>query len=276
MGARRERLDVLLVERGFFATRSAARAAVMAGLVLVNGQPAGKSGMPVDSGAEVQVRQLPRYVSRGGLKLAKALAEFAVDVHGKTAIDVGASTGGFTDCLLQAGASRVYSIDVGYGQLDWRLRQDERVVVMERTNIRRLSPGQVGESVALAVIDVSFISLTLVLPVLKSLDVPEIIALVKPQFEVGKGRVGKRGVVRAAADHLAVLERVVAAAAKEGYVAAGVTYSPLRGPEGNIEYLLYLCRDGLAEMPDKAKFVGVVTAAHEEFLLKGNLPPHGE
>jgi 23S rRNA (cytidine1920-2'-O)/16S rRNA (cytidine1409-2'-O)-methyltransferase len=243
----------------------------MAGLVQVDGRPAAKPGMPVQSSAEVQVRERERFVSRGGIKLAKALQEFSVDVGGRIVLDVGASTGGFTDCLLQAGAVRVYSVDCGYGQLDWRLRQDERVVVMERTNVRFLTPRQIGEQVSLATADVSFISLTLVFPVLKSLAVPEVIALVKPQFEVGKGRVGKGGVVRAADDHLAVLERVVAAAVSEGYAVKGVTHSCLRGPEGNIEYFLYLGPEESARQEPKACLSAVVAAAHRAFAGEG--PP---
>lgn len=265
MSTTRVRLDCLLVDRGFFPSRSAARAAVMAGLIQVGGRPAGKPGMQLSSSAELQVRTPPRFVSRGGDKLVKALQEFPVQVSGRVVLDVGASTGGFTDCMLQAGAARVYSIDCGYGQLDWRLRQDERVVVMERTNIRLLTPGQIRGRADLAAVDVSFISLTLVFPVLKRLAVPEVIALVKPQFEVGKGRVGKGGVVRTAADHLAVLERVAAAAASEGYAAAGVTYSPLRGPQGNIEFFLFLRLEESLLPPDQAAFPDVVADAHRAF-----------
>lgn len=268
MSASRARLDSLLVERGLFPSRSAARAAVMAGLVQVDGRPAGKPGVQVSGSAEVQVRERERFVSRGGVKLAKALQEFSVDVVGRTVLDVGASTGGFTDCLLQAGAARVYSVDCGYGQLDWRLRQDERVVVKERTNVRFLTPQQIGEQVSLATVDVSFISLTLVFPVLKSLAVPDVIALVKPQFEVGKGRVGKGGVVRAADDHLAVLERIAAAAVSEGYAVRGVTHSCLRGPEGNIEYFLFL-RQEETRQEAKACLSEVVAAAHREFAGEG-------
>ncbi|MDW7651839.1 MAG: TlyA family RNA methyltransferase, partial [Bacillota bacterium] len=212
MGTERKRIDVLLAERGVFASRSAARAAIMAGLVYVGGQKTDKPGTPVSEDAEIEVRELPRFVSRGGLKLEKAIHQFAVDVAGRVVLDVGASTGGFTDCLLQHGAARVYSVDVGYGQLDWRLRQDERVVSMERTNIRHLSADAFSEPPDFASVDVSFISLELVLPVLKKLGVAEVITLVKPQFEVGKGRVGKKGVVRDTGDHLEVLEKIAAAA----------------------------------------------------------------
>lgn len=265
MSTTRVRLDNLLVERGLFPSRSAARAAVMAGLVQVEGRPATKPGTAVSDAAQIRVRERARFVSRGGEKLAKALTEFSVRVSGRVVLDIGASTGGFTDCLLQAGAAMVYSIDCGYGQLDWRLRQDKRVVVMERTNVRLLTPLQITERADLATVDVSFISLTLVFPVLRRLAVPEIIALVKPQFEVGKGRVGKGGVVRSAADHLEVLERVASAAQALGYAVTGVTYSSLRGPEGNIEYFLFLRLEEGAPDPDQAGFSAVVAAAHREF-----------
>jgi 23S rRNA (cytidine1920-2'-O)/16S rRNA (cytidine1409-2'-O)-methyltransferase len=240
MGSERKRIDVLLAEKGLFPTRSAARAAVMAGLVTVNGKRVDKPGTMTTAEAQISVRELPRYVSRGGLKLEKALRQFHVDVTGKTVMDIGASTGGFTDCLLQAGAVRVYSIDVGYGQLDWKLRQDDRVVSLERTNIRYLELGLISEPLDLAVIDVSFISLSLIFPVLVRFGVPEVVALVKPQFEVGKGRVGKKGVVRDPEDHKEVLLNAICAAEHEGFTAVDLSYSPLRGPEGNIEYLLYL------------------------------------
>ncbi len=240
MGSERKRIDVLLLEKGFFTTRSAARSAVMAGLVSLDGIKVDKPGTMVTSEACISVRELPRYVSRGGLKLEKALQQFSVDAAGKTVMDVGASTGGFTDCLLQAGAAKVYSIDVGYGQLDWKLRNDNRVVSLERTNIRHLDSGLIPEQVSLAVVDVSFISLALIFPVLVRFNVPEVVALVKPQFEIGKGRVGKKGVVRNPEDHCEVLINTISAAENEGYNVMGLSYSPLRGPEGNIEYLLHL------------------------------------
>ena len=249
MGQKRKRLDVLLAERGLFTSRSAARAAVMAGLVSVEGRQVDKPGTLVDAAAEIIVKELPRYVSRGGLKLEKALTVFGIDLSGRVAMDVGASTGGFTDCMLQHGARRVYSVDVGYGQLDWRLRQDERVISLERTNIRYLDPEVLSEPLQFAAVDVSFISLELVLPVLQRLQVPEIAALVKPQFEVGRGQVGKKGVVRDPAAHLAAA-KIAALAVELGYDVAGVTFSPIRGPEGNIEYLLHLLA---AEAPVQIK-----------------------
>ncbi|MBS4030818.1 MAG: TlyA family RNA methyltransferase [Clostridiales bacterium] len=240
MGSERKRIDLLLTDKGLFPTRSAARAAVMAGLVTVDGRKVDKPGTMATEEAQIHVKELPRYVSRGGLKLEKALRQFSIHVTGKIVMDIGASTGGFTDCLLQAGAARVYSIDVGYGQLDWKLRQDERVVSMERTNVRHLEPDQIPEPVDLAVVDVSFISLALIFPVLVRFGVPEVVALVKPQFEVGKGRVGKKGVVRDPDDHLEVLLNAIRVAEHEGFTAIDLSYSPLRGPEGNIEYLLHL------------------------------------
>ena len=267
MGQKRKRLDVLLAERGLFTSRSAARAAVMAGLVSVEGRQVDKPGTLVDAAAEIIVKELPRYVSRGGLKLEKALTVFGIDLSGRVAMDVGASTGGFTDCMLQHGARRVYSVDVGYGQLDWRLRQDERVISLERTNIRYLDPEVLSEPLQFAAVDVSFISLELVLPVLQRLQVPEIAALVKPQFEVGRGQVGKKGVVRDPAAHLAVLQKIAALAVELGYDVAGGTFSPIRGPEGNIEYLLHLLA---AEAPgaDKADLAAVVADAHQALTEK--------
>ncbi|HHV93801.1 MAG TPA: TlyA family RNA methyltransferase [Firmicutes bacterium] len=238
----KERLDVLLVKRGLFQSRERAKGAIMAGTVFVNGQRVDKPGMSIPQDAEIEVRgeALP-FVSRGGLKLAKALEVFAVKVAGKTAVDVGASTGGFTDCLLQNGAEKVYAIDVGYGQLAWRLRQDSRVVVLERTNIRYVNPEQLGELADLATIDVSFISLTKILNVVADLLIPdgEIIALIKPQFEAGRELVGKKGVVRDAEVQADVITGLLAFAEGIGLGTIGLTYSPITGPEGNIEFLVY-------------------------------------
>ncbi len=240
--AAKQRLDLLLVERGLFESREQARRVIMAGDVLVDEQVIDKPGRTVATGAHLRVRALPQYVSRGGLKLAAALDDFQLDVTGLTAIDVGASTGGFTDCLLQRGAARVYTVDVGYGQLAWKLRQDERTVVLERTNIRYLEslPGQV--LVDLAVIDASFISLALVLPpTLKLLRADgEIVALIKPQFEAGKGAVGKGGVVREAKIHRQVILETAANAQQLGLSVAGITVSPAPGPAGNVEFLIWL------------------------------------
>jgi 23S rRNA (cytidine1920-2'-O)/16S rRNA (cytidine1409-2'-O)-methyltransferase len=239
----RERIDTLLVRRGLVASREAGRARVLAGEVLVDDRPVNKAGSLVDSSSAIRFKSTAAlYASRGGIKLAKALEEFQVAVEGKIALDVGASTGGFTDCLLQHGAARVYAVDVGYGQLDWKLRNDPRVVVFERVNIRYFDVGSLPCRVDVATVDVSFISLKLVLPVVKILLQPagEAIALIKPQFEVGKGRVGKGGVVRAAADHRQVVEEIAKTAADLSFYSQGVIESPLLGAKGNKEFLMHL------------------------------------
>jgi len=239
----RERIDNLLLQRGLVASRAAGRARILAGEVLVDDRPVVKAGSLVDAGSVIRFKSSPApYASRGGTKLAKALQEFQIDVVGKLALDVGASTGGFTDCLLQHGAARVYAVDVGYGQLDWKLRNDPRVVVFEKVNIRYLDVASLPSPVDLATVDVSFISLKLVLPVVKILLKPgaEVIALIKPQFEVGKGRVGKGGVVRSAADHRRVVEEIAKAAAELNFHSRGVIESPLLGAKGNKEFLMYL------------------------------------
>lgn len=238
----RMRLDLLLVERGLCESREQARRLIMAGEVTVTGAVVDKPGHAVPRNAEVAVRAQPRYVSRGGLKLEAALDAFALDVRGMTAVDVGASTGGFTDCLLQRGAARVYAVDVGYGQLAWKLRSDSRVLPIERTNIRYLTELPAGVLADIAVIDASFISLTLVLePALRLLKPGAgIVALVKPQFEAGRDQVGAGGVVRDAGVHRRVLEEATAFAAGLGLAAAGLIASPAPGPAGNIEFLLWL------------------------------------
>jgi 23S rRNA (cytidine1920-2'-O)/16S rRNA (cytidine1409-2'-O)-methyltransferase len=237
------RLDRLLVERGLAPARERARALILAGQVLVNGAPVAKVGALVPTEAQVTLKSpdMP-YVSRGGLKLAAALEYFKVEVNGKVAMDVGASTGGFTDCLLQHGAARVYDVDVGYGQLAWRLRQDARVVVLERTNIRHLAREAIPEEMDLVVVDVSFISLKLVLPKVMIFLRPggAVLALVKPQFEVGKGQVGRGGVVRDQQLQLQVVAEIQQFAENLGLTVAGVIPSPVLGPKGNQEYLLYL------------------------------------
>ena len=238
----RDRVDKVLVERGLAPSRERARAMILAGLVEAGGRVVDKAGAMVEPG-EVTLRAPDHpYVSRGALKLAHGLDRFGIDPTGKVALDVGASTGGFTDVLLRRGAARVYAIDVGYGQLAWSLRQDPRVVVLERENIRNLDPARVPEAAGLAVADLSFISLTLVLPKIASLLAPgsPIVALVKPQFEVGKGEVGRGGVVRDAAKRLAALEKVKAAAVADGLRIHAETESPILGPAGNVEYLVHL------------------------------------
>ena len=237
------RLDVLLVERGLQESRQKAQATIMSGLVFVKGQRVDKPGTAVPNDAEIEVRgNALKYVSRGGLKLEKAMASFPIDLHGTVCGDIGASTGGFTDCMLQNGARKVYAVDVGYGQLAWSLRSDERVVCMERTNARYLTHEQIPEELDFASVDVSFISLKLILPPLCGLlrQGGHVACLVKPQFEAGKEKVGKKGVVRDPAVHLEVLEHFLDHAKDSGFTVLGLTYSPIRGPEGNIEYLGYL------------------------------------
>ena len=239
----KERLDVLLVKRNLAESREKAKAVIMAGNVYVDGQKEDKAGTAFSPEASIEIRGhvLP-YVSRGGLKLEKAVSCFNLDLTGKIAADIGASTGGFTDCALQNGAARVYAIDVGYGQLAWKLRSDERVVNMERTNVRYLEADSLPEKVDVVTIDVAFISLDKVLPAVKKIiaDDSIVIALIKPQFEAGKENVGKKGVVRDPQVHLTVINNVIATAGELGFKIAGLDYSPVKGPEGNIEYLLYL------------------------------------
>jgi 23S rRNA (cytidine1920-2'-O)/16S rRNA (cytidine1409-2'-O)-methyltransferase len=239
---KRERLDILLLERRLVDSREEGRRKILAGDVIVNDQAVTKAGALVDAHAAIRLKPTPRYVSRGGFKLEKALNEFAVDVSGKTVLDVGASTGGFTDCLLVHGAARVIAVDVGYGQLDWRLRNDPRVMLFEKTNIRYLDRASLPAIPELATIDASFISLKLILPCVKKLlpERGEIIALIKPQFEVGKGKVGKGGVVRAPEEHGRIIREIEDSAATLGYEIGGVIESPLLGPKGNKEFLIYL------------------------------------
>jgi len=265
----KKRLDVLLVERGFTETRTKAQAVIMSGQVYVSGQKADKPGMSFEENVEIEVRGATcPYVSRGGLKLEKALRDFGVDPTGYVCSDSGASTGGFTDCLLQKGAKKVFAIDVGYGQLDWKIRSDPRVVVMERTNVRYVTPDQLGEPLDLSVVDVSFISLRIVLPVIKTFlkeNAGQVLCLIKPQFEAGKEKVGKKGVVRDPAVHKEVLDDFVALTKEIEFKILGLTFSPVKGPEGNIEFLAHLTladTDGIE--PDTAC---VVSQAHER--LKG-------
>ena len=265
----KKRLDVLLTERMYAETRSKAQAIIMSGNVYVAGQKADKPGMSFEENVEIEVRGATcPYVSRGGLKLEKALRDFGVDVNGFVCSDSGASTGGFTDCLLQQGASKVFAIDVGYGQLDWKIRSDPRVVVMERTNVRYVTPEQLGEPLDLSVIDVSFISLNIVLPVIKTFLKPEsgqVLCLIKPQFEAGKEKVGKKGVVREPETHQEVLDHFVALADRLGFKILGLTFSPVKGPEGNIEFLGHLSLSDVEGIrPDTAD---VVAQAHN--TLKG-------
>ncbi len=264
------RLDQLVFERGFTESRERARTTIMSGLVFVNGQRADKPGTPVPPDAVIEVRgeALP-FVSRGGYKLDKALKVFPVDPAGKRCIDCGASTGGFTDVLLQHGAEKVYAVDVGYGQLAWKLRSDPRVVNLERCNLRYVTREQIPEELDLAVMDVSFISIRLVLPAVQRLLKPEadLICLIKPQFEAGREEVGKKGVVRDEAVHRAVVESIVTFAPTIGLSVVGLDYSPIRGPEGNIEYLCHMCnapgRDGCFDV------AALVARSHENFTKSG-------
>ena len=264
----KERLDVLLVKRNLAASREKAKAIIMSGNVYVDNQKEDKPGttFPEESKIEVRGHTLP-YVSRGGLKLEKAMKEFQVSVEGKVCTDVGSSTGGFTDCMLQNGAVKVFAIDVGHGQLDWKLRQDERVVCMEKTNIRYVTPDDIGDPVEFSSIDVSFISLTKVLGPVKELltEDGQIVCLIKPQFEAGREKVGKKGVVREKSTHLEVIEMVISFAKAIGFQILNLEYSPIKGPEGNIEYLLHLQNNGSGgeeELSVSPK--DVVEAAHRE------------
>ena len=268
----KQRLDQRLFDAGLAPSREKARALIMEGLVYVNGQKLTKPGTPVSEDVVPEVRgPALRYVSRGGLKLEKALAVFPVSPKGRICVDCGASTGGFTDCLLQNGAERVYAVDVGYGQLAWSLRCDERVVVMERTNARTLNPEMFPTQPTLAVMDLSFISDRLVLPGVRSV-LPEdgdILCLVKPQFEAGREKVGKKGVVRDAAVHEEVLNTFIAYSAELELYLHGLDFSPIRGPEGNIEYLAWLRKDNISFTPDVS---ALVRQSHDHFSSREVTP----
>ncbi len=256
----KERLDVLLVKKGLAPSREKAKALILSGAVLAGGRVADKVGecFAADIGIAVKGDACP-YVSRGGLKLEKAMKEFSISLKGKICMDIGASTGGFTDCMLQNGAAEVYAVDVGYGQLDWSLRNDKRVVVMERTNARYLTSADLASQPDFASVDVSFISLRLILPALARMNVREVVTLIKPQFEAGRERVGKKGVVREPQVHLDVLHAVLDAAMGIGYAVQQLSYSPIKGPNGNIEYL---ARYLLWEKPRTVDVQSVVQAAH--------------
>ncbi|WP_454964755.1 TlyA family RNA methyltransferase [Filifactor alocis] len=261
----KQRLDILLVERNFFTSRERAKRNIMAGKVLVDNRVIDKAGMMIDADAEIRVKEdvIP-YVSRGGLKLEKAMKSFLISLENKVCMDIGASTGGFTDCMLRNGATRVYSVDVGYGQLDWKLRNDDRVVVLERTNIRKLTTEKVDSQIDFFSIDVSFISLKLVFPTLRtfSKEYFQCVALIKPQFEVGKEEVGKNGVVRDASKHKKAIEMCVGYAKENNFRILGLTWSPIRGPKGNIEYLLYF--DSSENEDCIIDIDKVVSQSHEE------------
>ncbi|MDY2557058.1 MAG: TlyA family RNA methyltransferase [Candidatus Faecousia sp.] len=259
----KKRLDVLLTEQGYAENRTKAQAIIMSGIVYVDGQKADKPGTAYEETVSIEVRgAVCPYVSRGGLKLEKALRDFGVKPEGFVCSDSGASTGGFTDCLLQQGARKVFAIDVGYGQLDWKIRSDPRVVVMEKTNIRYVTPEQLGEPLDLSVVDVSFISLKIVLPAIQALLKPtgQVLCLIKPQFEAGREKVGKKGVVRENRTHVEVLRGFIELADSLGFRILGLTFSPVKGPEGNIEFLGHLSLDDVPGIrPD---VVDVVEQAH--------------
>lgn len=264
----KERLDVLLVNRNLAASREKAKAIIMSGIVYVDGQKEDKAGSMFEDSAAIEVRGTTlKYVSRGGLKLEKAMTHFGVELAGKVCMDVGSSTGGFTDCMLQNGAVKVYAVDVGHGQLDWRLRNDERVVCMEKTNIRYVTPADIADQIQFSSIDVSFISLTKVLGPVKQLltDDGQIVCLIKPQFEAGREKVGKKGVVREKSTHLEVIEMVIQYAIGQGFEILNLEFSPIKGPEGNIEYLLYLQNhtDGQLYPDHQVDPKGIVEEAHK-------------
>lgn len=261
----KERLDVLLVERGLAPSREKAKALIMAGSVYVDNQKEDKAGTKFDVESDIRVTgETLKYVSRGGFKLEKALNVFAIGLTDAVCLDIGASTGGFTDCMLQSGAAKVYAVDVGYGQFAWKLRSDPRVVCIERTNVRYMKAGDLPEEMDFASCDVSFISLDKMFPVAFALLKAhgQMVALIKPQFEAGRENVGKKGVVTDRKVHIEVIERVIGAARGTGFVIKGLSFSPIRGPEGNIEYLLYLAKGGEEAAVDAAAVCG---EAHETF-----------
>ena len=261
----KERLDVMMVNRGLAESREKAKAIIMSGIVYVDNIKEDKAGSTFDEKAQIEVRgNTLKYVSRGGLKLEKAMDCFGVSLAGKVAMDVGSSTGGFTDCMLQNGAVKVYAVDVGYGQLAWSLRTDERVVNMERTNIRYVTPEDLAEPIEFFSVDVSFISLHHIFPVAQRITTPDAmgVCLVKPQFEAGREKVGKNGVVRDPAVHREVLHNAMSYAAENGFVVRGLDYSPVKGPEGNIEYLMFVQKSDQPAVLDDEAAAQVVAASH--------------
>lgn len=261
----KERLDVLLVQRGLAPSREKAKAMIMEGNVFVDNQREDKAGTFFDEKVSIEVHgNTLKYVSRGGLKLEKAMSRFDISLADKVCMDIGASTGGFTDCMLQNGAAKVYAVDVGYGQFAWKLRQDERVVCMEKTNIRYVTPEDIEDVLDFASVDVSFISLTKVLGPAKELlsAQGEMVCLIKPQFEAGKDKVGKKGVVRDSGVHKEVIERVIMFARSIGFFVLHLEYSPIKGPEGNIEYLVHLAKAEQAGREETIDVDAVVSAAH--------------
>lgn len=266
MTAKKERLDILLVDKGIFTSRERAKTNIMAGKIFVDGQRVDKAGEKVSVDADIVFKgnDMP-YVSRGGYKLEKAIKEFNISLDGKVCMDIGASTGGFTDCMLQNGAIKVFSVDVGYGQFAWKLRTDNRVVCMERTNIRYVTVEDIGEKLDFASIDVSFISLKKIMPATLNLlnETGQVVALIKPQFEAGREKVGKKGVVRDINVHKEVVTSIVEYLIKENLKIIGVSYSPIKGPEGNIEYLVYFTKDNNKESNFKLDDINkIIEASH--------------
>ena len=264
---KKTRLEVAVFEQGYAPSREKAKAIIMAGIVYVNNQKVDKAGFELKEGDVLEVRgKTLQYVSRGGLKLEKAMQKFPITLEGKICMDVGASTGGFTDCMLQNGAVKVYSVDVGYGQLAWKLRTDERVVNLERTNFRYVTREQIPDEVDFASVDVSFISLKHILPNLNTLLAPDgqAVCLIKPQFEAGKEKVGKKGVVRDLNVHLEVVENVINLALENGFSVMGLQFSPIKGPEGNIEYLIYLNKSQEPVVSDDVNAKELVNMSHTE------------
>lgn len=264
---KKTRLDVAVYEQGYAPSREKAKAIIMAGIVYVNNQKVDKAGFELKEGDVLEVRgKTLQYVSRGGLKLEKAMQEFPITLDGKVCMDVGASTGGFTDCMLQNGAVKVYSVDVGYGQLAWKLRTDERVVNLERTNFRYATREQIPDEIDFASVDVSFISLKHILPNLNTLLAPDgqAVCLIKPQFEAGKEKVGKKGVVRDLNVHLEVVENVINLAVENGFSVMGLQFSPIKGPEGNIEYLIYLNKSSTPIVSENVNAKELVNMSHTE------------
>ncbi len=265
--AKKERLDVLITQRELTTSREKAKAYIMSGVVYVNGQKEDKPGLQTKPDAVIEIREKMKYVSRGGYKLEKAIQVFPITLEDKVTMDVGASTGGFTDCMLQNGAKKVYSVDVGYGQFAWKLRQDPRVVCMEKTNMRYVTRDQIEDDIEFASIDVSFISLSKIIGPLQGLltENGEIVALIKPQFEAGREKVGKKGVVRDPAVHVEVIENVLTFVREIGFGVHGIDFSPIKGPEGNIEYLAYLKNNipGLTLEEEEEMIKNIVKESHE-------------
>lgn len=267
--ANKTRLDVALFERGLAPSREKAKAIIMAGIVYVNNQKSDKAGREIKEDDIIEVRgSTLKYVSRGGLKLEKAMKCFPINLENKICMDVGASTGGFTDCMLMNGASKVYSIDVGYGQLAWKLRTDKRVINLERTNFRYVTDENVPDKIDFSSVDVSFISLKHILPNLHTLlkDNGQAVCLIKPQFEAGREKVGKKGVVSDLNTHLEVVEKVISLAVENGFSVLGIDFSPVKGPEGNIEYLIYLVKSDVPVIFDNVDAKALVNRSHEELL----------